>query len=216
MARNSRTVLVTGGQGALGSGVVKKFESNGWTVWSPALAEMDATSPQSIANACKTWMQNHSAKIDALVHCAGGFRYSVLEETSDHDIDFLINTNLKSAIYLLREVLPSMKEQNFGRIVLVSAKSTQSPGAGISVYAASKAGLNALVSSIAEETKNKNININAVMPTIIDTGANRKDMPQADFSKWVSVEALSEVIFSLVNDLGNPIHGALIPVAGRV
>jgi NAD(P)-dependent dehydrogenase (short-subunit alcohol dehydrogenase family) len=86
----------------------------------------------------------------------------------------------------------------------------------MSVYSATKAALNALTASLAEETKSYDINVNAVLPSIIDTPANRKDMPKADISKWVTPEALAEIIFSLTQPWGKPIHGALIPVAGRV
>jgi NAD(P)-dependent dehydrogenase (short-subunit alcohol dehydrogenase family) len=116
----------------------------------------------------------------------------------------------------MRELLPPMKKRGFGRIVLVSARATLNPPAGMSAYAASKAGLNALVSSVAEELKDFDININAVMPSMIDTLANRRDMPKADFKKWVSPDALAEIIFSLTQPWGKPIHGALIPVAGRL
>jgi NAD(P)-dependent dehydrogenase (short-subunit alcohol dehydrogenase family) len=151
-----------------------------------------------------------------LVHCAGGFRYAPIDQLEDKDLQFLIDANLRSSFYLVRALLPEMKKKNFGRLVLISSKSTLQAPAGLSAYAASKVGLNALVSAVAEEVKSFDININAVMPTVIDTPANRRDMPKADFSSWVSPAQLAEIIFSLTQPWGKPIHGALIPVAGRV
>jgi NAD(P)-dependent dehydrogenase (short-subunit alcohol dehydrogenase family) len=154
--------------------------------------------------------------IDGLVHCAGGFRFKNVEQTDDADLDFLINVNLRSAFILLRTLIPGMKQRNFGRVVLISSRATLSPPAGMSAYAASKAGLNALVSSLAEEVKKFDINVNAVMPTVIDTPANRRDMPGADPATWVSPDALAGIIVSLLLPPSQAIHGALVPVAGRV
>jgi NAD(P)-dependent dehydrogenase (short-subunit alcohol dehydrogenase family) len=154
---------------------------------------------------------------DAWIHCAGGFRWAKAEDVRDEDIDFLIDANLKSALLLARELVPAMKERGFGRIVLVSTRATlQPPGAGMGAYAATKAGLNQLVLSLAEEVRAQDINVNAVMPTVIDTPANRKDMPGADFSAWVTPAQLAEIVFGLTQEWGKPIHGALIPVAGRL
>ena len=225
MFKNSKNVLITGAQGALGSWVVEKFLNEGWSVtgtYFPSFQEtcqvcsevewlkVDLADPQSVRGAFSA----HS--FDALVHCAGGFRYAASDQISDADLDFLINTNLKSAFYLVREILPGMKQRNYGRIVFVSARATLQPAAGLSAYAASKAGLNMLTASLAEEVKSFDININAVLPSIIDTPANRRDMPHSDFSKWVSPEELAEVILTLTSPKGRPIHGALVPVSGRV
>ena len=215
------TILITGAAGALGSIVAKKFFSSGCEVIATDFATpadpqkvrwipIDLSKPESV----HTGLAQVGA-VDGLVHCAGGFRFSKLEETSDRDFNFLIQANLSSTFYLLRELLPGMKKRNFGRIVVVSARATLQPPAGMSAYAASKAGLNALVASVAEEVKSFNININAVLPTILDTPANRHDMPKADFSTWVKTEELAEIIYSLTQPWGKPVNGALIPVVGR-
>ncbi|MGZ3687291.1 MAG: SDR family NAD(P)-dependent oxidoreductase [Bdellovibrionota bacterium] len=222
MTKNSRSVLVTGADGALGAKVYERFLAAGHEVH----ATYHLEKPKSDASV--HWHQVdlgdsravHSVlgalKIDQLVHCAGGFRFANAEQTSDADLDFLINSNLKSAFYLVRELLPKMKERNYGRIVFISSRATLASPAGMAAYAASKSGLNMLVSSLAEETRKFDINVNAVMPTVIDTPANRRDMPKADFNQWVSAEALAEIIFSLTEPWGKPIHGALLPVAGRL
>ena len=227
MITSLKNILVTGAEGALGSAVVKRFVASGTSVIgtyreAPGIADeritwvkMNISDSRSVAEGIAS-LRAQFGEIEGLIHCAGGFRYSPLEQTSDQDLDFLLNVNLRSAFLLLRELLPSMKKKGFGRIVLVSAKASLNPGAGLSAYAASKAGLNAIVSSVADEVRSYDININAVMPSMIDTLANRKDMPKADFAAWVKPEELAEIIFSLTQALGKPLNGALIPVTGRL
>jgi NAD(P)-dependent dehydrogenase (short-subunit alcohol dehydrogenase family) len=154
--------------------------------------------------------------IDGLIHCAGGFRWSLLEKTPDADIDFLVRANLLSSVYLLRELLGPMKAQNFGRLALVSARSTQGGGTGVAAYTATKAGINLLVQSVAEEVKAHDITINAILPTILDTPANRRDMPQADFSQWVPLEEAASVLCGFLSPGMSQVNGALLPVAGRL
>lgn len=226
------TVLITGAEGALGREVVRAFLHNGVkkiyaTHLKPlAAATEDAVSPHG--NQSVEWIQadvTNTASVksaisglaaDALVHCAGGFRYSNIESVSDEDLDLLLNLNLRSAFLLARALVPGMKTRGFGRIVFISAKATLSPGVGMGPYTASKIGLNALTQSLAEELKGFDINVNAVLPSILDTGANRKDMPDADFTKWVTPQALARIIVSLTGADHQAIHGALIPISGRV
>jgi NAD(P)-dependent dehydrogenase (short-subunit alcohol dehydrogenase family) len=219
------TVIVTGAQGALGIHVVKRFLAAGCRVIGidrvPAKKldvpnesnltwlEMDITHPAEVR-------QKIPADVDALIHCAGGFRWVPTDAFSDEDLDFLINTNLKSSFLLARQVLPGMKKKNFGRLVFIGAKATLHPSAGMGLYTASKAGLNMLTGALADEVKEFDINVNTVMPSIIDTAANRADMPQADFSKWVAPAELAELIFSLTQPLTKNMNGSLVPVAGRL
>lgn len=219
---NSMKVLVTGARGVLGNAVLKKYAESGAKVYGADLpgsfekVQGAEFVPVNLSDSKSVQDQLKGLEVDVLVHCAGGFRFAMSDQITDADLDFLLNANLRSGIVLARELLPSMKKKNFGRMVFVSAKATMGPGAGVGAYAASKAGLNMLVSSLADETKAFDINVNAVLPTIIDTKQNRMDMPQADFKSWVRPEQLSDIIYSLTTPWGNPIHGALIPVAGRV
>ncbi|MBC7690833.1 MAG: SDR family oxidoreductase [Methylotenera sp.] len=228
-------VLVTGAQGSLGKFVIRKLLHQGYQVIAthhltkptPAApleksptatltwVQMDVTSPQSVKAAIQG-LPPQLSKIDHLIHCAGGFRYAMGDSVRDDDIEFLLDVNLKSSFYLIRELLPKMKKNAFGRIVLVSSKATLNPGAGMGIYGASKAALNALVSSVADEVRSFDININAVLPSVIDTPVNRKEMPKADYTTWVTPDALADIMVSLIEPWGKPIHGALIPVAGRV
>lgn len=207
---NSKTALITGAEGALGKVVCKKFGDEGYSVF--------ATDHQSINLADSKDVQNKlkGKTFDAVIHCAGGFRFRPLEEMTDADLEFLIDANLKSTAILLRQVIPSMKKNNFGRIILVGSSAALNPKTGMGPYAATKAGLHALVMAAAAEVQKYNINVNAVLPSIIDTPANRSAMPQADFKSWVSPQDLADIMFSLTQDWGNPINGALIPVNGRV
>lgn len=218
-----KNVFITGAQGALGRHVTNRFLQAGYAVTGTLMkgeknqgtkeaswVEVDLADSRSVKAALE------GKSFSCFVHCAGGFRFASVEDTTDQDLDFLINTNLKSTLYLLRELLPAMKKNNYGRIVLISAKATLQPGAGLAAYAASKAGLNMIVASLTEEMKKFDITVNAVLPTIIDTPANRASMPEADYSKWVSGEELADIIFSLTQSLGKPIRGALIPVSGNV
>ena len=154
--------------------------------------------------------------IDALVNCAGGYRWSQIDEVSDEDLDFLVGANLRSGLLMVREVVAGMKERGFGRIVLMSSKSTLGPGEGEGPYASTKAGLNALTRAVADEVKSHDVTINAVLPSIIDTEQNRQAMPDADYSGWVKREQIAEIIYRLTQPFGDPINGALLPVAGRV
>jgi NAD(P)-dependent dehydrogenase (short-subunit alcohol dehydrogenase family) len=222
--RLPKTVFVTGAEGALGSAVVERFLQGGCQVIGsyhshpgPERAglrwlRLDLADAKAVRAAGPELRQ-----VDAWIHCAGGFRWAKADEIGDADLEFLIAANLKSALLLTREILPGMKERGFGRIVFVSTRATiQPPGAGMSAYAATKAGLNQLVASLADEVRALDVNVNAVLPTVIDTPANRKDMPQADFSAWVTPAQLSEILFSLTQPWGKPIHGALLPIAGRL
>lgn len=220
--RTPRRVLVTGAQGSLGSQVARKFLETGAEVvavdhrLSPSgrlsgvtWVEADLADPEAIKSKIPT-------DVDAMVHCAGGFRWSKLENLTNEDFEFLLNANLKSSFFLVRHLLPGMRNRGFGRLVLVGAQATLHPGVGMSAYAASKAGINMLVQSAAQEIKDCDITINAVLPSILDTPANRKDMPEADPSAWVPLSDLTDIIFSLTQPWGKVVHGALIPVSGRV
>lgn len=225
-----QTVLVTGAAGGLGRSVIDKFLKQGWTVLGtyyqsePAdlkgidrlhWYDLDVSEPHAVHRAIDEMEKEHGP-IHSLVHCAGGFRYARIEETADEDIDFLLNANLKSAILMVRELIPRMKERNQGRIILISAKSVQQATAGVSVYTATKAGLVSLTEAVAEEVRSFNINVNCLMPTIIDTPVNRRDMPQANFASWVKASDLADIILSLTGPLGSPINGASVSITGRL
>lgn len=224
-------VVVTGAAGHLGSVVVETFlEADcdvvglDLSIDSRELVEdeerdgsyrchLDATDSEEVDRVVAD-IEETLGSIDALINCAGGFRWMPIDEAGDEDVDFLMEANLRSAMYMTRGVVGGMKDRGFGRIVLLSSKSTLNPSAGEGPYAGTKAGLNALTQSVADEVKGEGVTINAVLPSVIDTPVNREEMPDADVSKWVGRDQLAEIIFRLTQPFGDPINGALIPVAG--
>jgi NAD(P)-dependent dehydrogenase (short-subunit alcohol dehydrogenase family) len=126
----------------------------------------------------------------------------------------MMNLNLKSAFLISKHLIPVMKSGNGGNIVHISSRTGVKSEGGDSAYAASKSGLIRFVESAAQEFKEFNININCVLPTIIDTEANRKAMPNADFSKWLSTDDLTNVILFLCSSGGRVINGSAIPTYG--
>jgi NAD(P)-dependent dehydrogenase (short-subunit alcohol dehydrogenase family) len=127
----------------------------------------------------------------------------------------MMNINLKSTFLCSKAVLPQMIKQNYGKIINISSRPALKGSAGVGAYAASKAGVLNLTETIAEEVKDYDINVNAILPSTIDTPANRKAMPDADFSKWVKPEEIARVIIFLSSDESKPISGAGIPVYGK-
>ncbi|MEE9252309.1 MAG: SDR family oxidoreductase [Thermodesulfobacteriota bacterium] len=153
--------------------------------------------------------------VDILINVAGGFTYGKLLDTEVKTLDHMMNTNLKSAFIATKAVLPHMIKQNYGRIVNVSSRPALKGTKGLSAYAASKAAVLNLTETTADEVMNYDINVNAILPSTIDTPANRLDMPKADFAKWVKPEDIARVIIFLISEDSRPITGAGIPVYGR-
>ena len=158
---------------------------------------------------------SHFGRLDALINIAGTFRWETLEDGSLDTWDFLYNVNLKTAVATSKAALPHLL-QNRGRIVNIGAGvAVTKAGAGMGPYAASKAGVIKLTETLSEEVKDRGMTVNAILPSVIDTPQNRTDMPNADFSRWVSPSAIAEVIVFLLSDEAQAITGAAIPVSGR-
>ncbi|MES0873499.1 SDR family NAD(P)-dependent oxidoreductase [Sinimarinibacterium thermocellulolyticum] len=222
---NEKVVVVTGALGALGRAVVEAAADAGATL--VAIDRVAAPSPRGAAFACTldladaqatqaamaTIAQRHG-RIDALVNVAGGFRWETLADGSIETWDQLYGINLRTAVNASRAVLPHLSAG--GRIVNIGAVAAVKATAGMGAYAASKAGVARLTEALAEELKARDITVNAVLPSIIDTPANRADMPDADVSKWVTPRSLADVIVFLLGPRAAAVTGALIPVVGRV
>ena len=157
----------------------------------------------------------HFGKLDALVNIAGGFTYETVAEGDIKSWQRMHALNLLTALNTSHAALPHLAKSPAARIVNIGAMGALQAGAGMGPYAASKAGVHRLTEALAAEHKGK-ITVNAVLPSTIDTAANRADMPKADFSKWVTPQELAEVILFLISDAASAVTGALIPVAGRV
>ena len=155
-------------------------------------------------------------RLDILVNAVGGYAGGKnLWEVDPKTYDQMMQLNLKAGFVLARSIVPVMIQQNRGCIVNIASKAAMDHGAGGALYAASKAGALALFDSLAAEVKPHNINVNSVLPSIIDTAANRKAMPEADYSKWPKPEEIAQVILFLCSEEGRVIHGAAIPVYGK-
>jgi len=222
------TVLITGASGGLGRPVTTAFLSAGATVIAvaldfpeaanqPACTQIvaDLTSAEQVDEVLAAALRP-TGKIDALVHITGGFAGGTpVHETDEATWDHMMTLNLKAAFLVTRAVLRPMIDVRYGRIVAVGARPGVVPVAGLSAYSASKAGLHALIQTIALEGKEHGITANAVMPSIIDTAANREAMPYADFSKWVAPDSIARQILWLCSEEAADVSGALLPVYGQ-
>ena len=154
--------------------------------------------------------------LDVLINVAGAFRWQTVAAGDPATWDQMFAVNVKTALFTSRAAIPFLKQSGQGRIINIGANAALKAGAGMGAYAASKSGVHRLTESLAEELKADGITVNAVLPSIIDTPANRAEMPKADFATWVAPRALAEVILFLASDAGAPVTGALLPVTGRV
>ena len=225
-------VVITGAPGVLGAAVARAFLSTGVSV---ALMDRAAASQDPLngmagshvfldgidltdlaqARRAMDTAASRLGGIDVLVNIAGGFRWETIADGSLETWDFLYSINLKTALCACKAALGYLPADN-GRIVNVGAAAAAKAGTGMGAYTASKAGVAKLTEALAEELKDKGINVNAVLPTIIDTPANRADMPKADFTRWVAPQALADVIVFLSSRAARAITGASILVSGRV
>ena len=154
--------------------------------------------------------------IDALCNIAGGFRMGTpVHATSDADWNFLFDLNVRTVLHTARAVVPRMLAAGQGRIVNVGAFAAQKGVAGMGAYVAAKSAVIRLTETMAAELRERNVNVNCVLPTIIDTPENRAAMPDADPARWVAPEDLANVIAFLASDAARAIHGAAVPVTGR-
>lgn len=154
-------------------------------------------------------------QIHVLANVVGGYIGGrSVSETSEEEWDKMMSINLKSAFLISKHVLTSMKKKKFGKIVYVSSATGAKANGNDSAYAASKAGLIRLVESMAEEIRGLNININCVLPTIIDTESNRQAMPTSNFSTWIPPEELAKVICFLSSEDSKVINGVALPTRG--
>lgn len=226
MTLSGKRVVVTGAFGALGAAVVDAALAAGASVAAidRVAAPADTRGAQAFggvdladgaaAKAALDAAAQALGGLDALVNVAGTFRFEMLGDGSADTWDFLYRVNLRTAVAASQAALAHLPDG--GRIVNIGAASALKAGAGVGAYTASKAGVLRLTESLAEELKSRGITVNAVLPSILDTAPNRKDMPNADFAKWVQPAQLAGVIVFLLSDAASAITGALIPVTGRV
>src|SRR5258708_26114855 len=237
MKLHDKVVLVAGGTGGLGREVTMAFLQAGATVvvthrhaeefaavvssaerigaTAPDGASVDVTDATAVEQFVASIVAKHG-RLDILVNTIGGYAGGTnLWEVDPRIYDQMLQLNLKAGFVLARIIVPVMIRQNRGWIVNIASKAAVDHGAGGALYAASKAGALALFDSLAAEVKPHNINVNSVLPSIIDTAVNRKVMPGADFAKWPKPEEIARVILFLCSEEARVIHGAAIPVYGK-
>ncbi|HEY1942028.1 MAG TPA: SDR family NAD(P)-dependent oxidoreductase [Roseiarcus sp.] len=229
-----RVIVVTGAYGALGRVTVGLAFRSGHVV-----AALDASSepPEGLvgqmgasgvllggtdllrpeeAKRAMTEVATRCGRIDALVNLAGGFASETVEEGDAASWRRLYDLNVTTTLNATKAALPHLLASSAGRIVNVGAGAAVRATHGMGAYGASKAAVLRLTESLADEMKLRNVTVNAVLPSIIDTPANRAAMPKADFSRWVAPEDLAAVILFLASEAARAVTGALIPVNGRL
>jgi NAD(P)-dependent dehydrogenase (short-subunit alcohol dehydrogenase family) len=225
---NGKVVVVTGASGALGKVVAAVALARGARVagidhaasqipTTPDRIEFGGVDLSDLAGAKKAIdaAAAHFGKLDALINIAGGFAFEAIAEGDPKTWQRMYTLNVMTTLNASQSAIPYLAASNAGRIVNVGAMGAMQAGAGMGAYAASKAGVHRLTEALAAEWKGR-ITVNAVLPSTIDTPANRASMPNADFKKWVTAEELAEVILFLASDAASAITGALLPVSGRV
>lgn len=223
-----KVIVVTGALGALGRVVAETAQSRGARVagidhapsQTPSTAERVEIGGVDLADAAQAkaaveTAAKHFGRLDALINIAGGFAFETVGDGEITTWQRMYALNVLTALNTSRAALPHLAASKAGRIVNIGAMGALQAGSGMGPYAASKASVHRLTEALANEWKGK-ITVNAVLPSTIDTKANRTDMPNADFSKWVTAEELAEVILFLASDAASGVTGALIPVSGRV
>jgi NAD(P)-dependent dehydrogenase (short-subunit alcohol dehydrogenase family) len=227
----NRTVMVTGAGGNLGKAVAAAFAARGArlvlvdrqreTLGAAFGALKDALLvPADLLDRRQTRAALEAAverfgRLDVLCHLAGGFRMGeAVHETTDSTWDFLFDINARTLVNMAHAVVPHMIERGGGKIVNVGAYAAHKGAAQMGAYCASKASVIRLTEAMSAELKEKNINVNCVLPTVLDTPENRAAMPDVDPARWVPPQALADVIVFLASDAARAIHGAAIPVAG--
>ena len=220
------TVLVAGGTGHLGTAVVRELLTAGygvtatWVVEREAerlaaepveLVQADLFNPDQVTKAVQS-----TDRLEAVVNLVGGYAEGPrVHETDPDQFDGLIRLNVRPGFLLARAAMPLLIERGGGAFVGVSARAALRPFPGAAGYIASKAAVLAFIQALDAEYKHQGIRCNAIVPSVIDTPANRSAQPDADYSKWVKPAEIARVVRFLVSDESAPISGAAVPVYGR-
>ncbi len=224
----NQVVLITGSKGGLGTNVTEAFLAAGATVVGTSRHIADADFPNPRFAGIAADLSNVDAarqltsaviqrfhKIDALVHVMGGFAGGQpIAETNDDTWDRMMSMNVQSAFYILRAVIPHMRQAGRGRIIAIGSRNAVEPAANLSAYNASKAALVSLLRTAALENKDLGITANVILPATMDTPANRAAMPGADAAQWVQPKQVADAVIFLASGAGSQISGAAIPIYG--
>jgi NAD(P)-dependent dehydrogenase (short-subunit alcohol dehydrogenase family) len=224
----TQTVLITGGTGGLGAAVTRRFLRDGWRVVVPwvaerelervqeherlALVKADLFDPAAVAHAVEV----AGTDLRAVVNLVGGFaQHGRVHETPIETFEEQLRLNLRAGYLVCRAALPPLLDAGGGAIVCVSSRAALEPFPGAAGYVVAKAAVLAFVDALDAEYRDDGVRVNAVLPSVIDTPANRAAMPDADHSRWVSGDQIAEVVHFLCSDRSAPVVGAHMPVYGR-
>jgi NAD(P)-dependent dehydrogenase (short-subunit alcohol dehydrogenase family) len=226
---SNKVVFITGASGGLGQSVTQRFLASGDTVIGasrkitaeefPATnfvaMSVDFTNDAAVRAAVESIIQKYG-RLDTLIHVLGGFAGGKsIGETDDATWNQMRDLNLNSAFYVLRATIPHLRKSGSGRIVAIGSLAATAAHAGLGAYVTFKAALSLLVQTVALENKDAGLTANVILPGTMDTPANRKSMPNADYSKWLKTESVAELAFFLSQDLAATISGAVSPIDGK-
>jgi NAD(P)-dependent dehydrogenase (short-subunit alcohol dehydrogenase family) len=226
---NARTALITGGAGGLGAATVSAFLADGWRVVAPvrpgaasrvppgAIAvEGDLGAAADVDAAISVAAGQSEAPLRAVVNLAGAYAGGALvAETPLEDFEAMLTRNLRPTYLVTAAALPHLVAADGGSVVCVSSRAAVSPFAGAAGYVTAKAAVLAFAGAVAVEYRKQGVRCNTVLPSVIDTPANRRDQPEADHSRWVTPAEIAGVILFLASDASVPTSGAQLPVYGR-
>ncbi len=214
-----RHVVVTGADGALGRAVVPALRAEGANVSGLGRTggefSVDLSDPGQVEAALAAARARHG-DVFGLVHLAGGYRAGSVLETSAAELEGMVRLNLFLAAEMVRQVLPDMLRAKSGRIIGIGAFAAVKASANQAAYNASKAALTSYLRSLAEEVKGAGVSVITLLPTTLDTPANRRAMPDADAGRWVKTPRLAQLIADLLKEAGSELNGAEIAVRGRL
>jgi NAD(P)-dependent dehydrogenase (short-subunit alcohol dehydrogenase family) len=227
----ARTVVITGGSGGLGAAVTEQFLSNGWRVVVPwfdrgeldrlphdenlRTVPADLFDPEAAAVAVSVAADDAAYPLRALVNLVGGFAMGGrVHETDVEQFERQVRLNLRPTYVTTAAAIPALIAAGGGSVVCVSSRAVQRPFAGAAGYIAGKAAVLGLVDALAVEYAKDGIRVNAVLPSVIDTPANRRAQPDADYSGWVAPVRIAQVVRFLCEDESEVTTGAHIPVTG--
>ena len=225
---SGKVVMVTGANGGLGAlvtqalleagaavvGVSRHIQQSDFKQVGFTALAAEISTAEGAKNAVEA-IVTRFGKIDVVVHTVGGFAGGPsIADTDDATFQRMLDMNLNSAFYVLRAAIPQLRKSGRGRLIAIGSRAALEPGPGVGAYSASKAALVSLVRTAALENKDSGMTANTILPGTIDTTANRKSMPGADFSKWVRPEAIASLIVWLSGEGGKEISGAAIPIYG--
>jgi len=225
---NGKIVLVTGANGGLGTHVTQAFLDAGATVvgTSRKIETSDFNHPQFTALAGDISKAQGARqivgevlsrfhKLDVLAHTVGGFAGgSSIADTDDTTFQQMLDVNLNSTFFILRAAITALRKPGDGRVIAIGSRAAVDPGPRVGAYSSSKAAMVSLIRTLALENKDAGLRANVILPGTIDTPANRKAMPNADFTKWVHPSAIANLMVWLAGDAGKDINGAAIPIYG--